>query len=116
MKVSTNTEDPEDAQDHRGASPCKPQPELSHIQKSTTCQLQALAKRLGIWVRFKNQLKKCPRRILAVLIRDPNKCVLCGDCVRICSEVQTVGAIDFAREHRRSSLPSFGKSSTRLSA
>ena len=30
------------------------------------------------------------------LIRDPNKCVLCGDCVRVCSEIQGIGAIDFA--------------------
>jgi NADH-quinone oxidoreductase subunit G len=30
------------------------------------------------------------------LTRDPNKCVLCGDCVRVCSEVQGIGAIDFA--------------------
>ena len=44
------------------------------------------------------------------VIRDPNKCVLCGDCVRMCSEVQNVGAIDFA--HRGSKMivsPAFGK-------
>jgi NADH-quinone oxidoreductase subunit G/NADP-reducing hydrogenase subunit HndD len=29
--------------------------------------------------------------------RDPAKCILCGRCVRICSEVQKVGAIDFIR-------------------
>jgi len=27
--------------------------------------------------------------------RDPNKCVLCGNCVRICQEVQGVGALGF---------------------
>ena len=54
-------------------------------QKSTTCQLQALAKRLGITkVRFKNQLKEMPAdESSPSIIRDPNKCVLCGDCVRI---------------------------------
>ncbi|MBT7170194.1 MAG: 4Fe-4S binding protein, partial [Phycisphaerales bacterium] len=44
------------------------------------------------------------------LVRDPNKCILCGDCVRMCHEVQSVGAIDFA--HRGSDvsvLPAFGK-------
>jgi NADH-quinone oxidoreductase subunit G len=30
------------------------------------------------------------------IIRDPNKCIHCGDCVRMCSEKQNVGAIDFA--------------------
>ncbi len=81
-------------------------------QKSTTCQLQALAKRLGIThVRFKNQLKEMPAdESSPSIVRDPNKCVLCGDCVRICSEVQTVGAIDFAyRGAQTVVIPSFGK-------
>ncbi len=30
------------------------------------------------------------------LVRDPNKCILCGDCVRMCDEIQGIGAIDFA--------------------
>ena len=30
------------------------------------------------------------------IFRDPTKCILCGDCVRMCNEVQNVGAIDFA--------------------
>ncbi|WP_366921565.1 FAD-dependent oxidoreductase [Metallumcola ferriviriculae] len=29
------------------------------------------------------------------IIRDPNKCILCGNCVRICEEVQEVGALGF---------------------
>ena len=43
-------------------------------------------------------------------MRDPSKCILCGDCVRVCNEVQHVGAIDFAE--RGSSMvvtPAFGK-------
>ena len=28
-------------------------------------------------------------------VRDQNKCVLCGDCVRACHEIQSIGAIDF---------------------
>jgi NADH-quinone oxidoreductase subunit G len=28
--------------------------------------------------------------------RDAGKCILCGDCVRMCNEIQNVGAIDFA--------------------
>jgi NADPH-dependent glutamate synthase beta subunit-like oxidoreductase len=30
-----------------------------------------------------------------LFIRDPNKCILCGRCVRICQEVRGVGAIGF---------------------
>ncbi len=28
--------------------------------------------------------------------RDPAKCILCGRCVRVCNEIQKIGAIDFA--------------------
>jgi NADH-quinone oxidoreductase subunit G len=42
--------------------------------------------------------------------RDPNKCVLCGDCVRVCSEIQSVGALDFAfRGADARVLPCFNK-------
>ncbi len=62
-------------------------------------------------VRFKNQLREMPTdESSPSLVRDPNKCVLCGDCVRICSEVQSVGAIDFAyRGAQTVVIPSFGK-------
>jgi predicted molibdopterin-dependent oxidoreductase YjgC len=30
-----------------------------------------------------------------VMIRDQNKCILCGKCVRVCSEVQVTSTIDF---------------------
>ena len=30
-----------------------------------------------------------------VMIRDQNKCILCGKCVRVCQDVQVTGAIDF---------------------
>lgn len=81
-------------------------------QKSTTCQLQSLAKRLGVSkVRFKKHDRDAPvDRSSLSIIRDPNKCVLCGDCVRMCSEVQSIGAIDFAyRGSQTMVVPSFGK-------
>jgi NADH-quinone oxidoreductase subunit G len=80
--------------------------------KSTTCQLQSLAKRLGIKeVRFKSRSPEVPvDESSTSLVRDPNKCVLCGDCVRICHEVQGVGAIDFAfRGSKACVQPAFGK-------
>jgi NADH-quinone oxidoreductase subunit G len=80
--------------------------------KSTTCQLQSLAKRLGIKeVRFKARSAKVPLdESTPSLSRDPNKCVLCGDCVRVCHEVQGVGAIDFAfRGVRTAVMPAYGK-------
>lgn len=80
--------------------------------KSAACQLQNLARRLGITeVRFKKKHTPLPiDRSTYSLERDPNKCVLCGDCVRICSEIQSVGAIDFAHRGTQSMvLPRFGK-------
>lgn len=80
--------------------------------KSTTCQLQSLAKRLGIKeVRFKARSPEVPKDESTLsLSRDPNKCVLCGDCVRMCHEVQGIGAIDFAhRGVKATVMPAYGK-------
>lgn len=66
--------------------------------KSSNCKLQELALKLGVdEVRFKQITddKELDKSSLAI-IRDPNKCILCGDCVRACNEIQGIGAIDFA--------------------
>jgi formate dehydrogenase alpha subunit len=31
----------------------------------------------------------------AVIYRDPEKCILCGKCVRLCADLQAVGAVDY---------------------
>ncbi len=80
--------------------------------RSANCQLQSLAQRLGIRkVRFKPVHAPEPLdESSPSLVRDPNKCVLCGDCVRVCAEIQGIGAIDFAhRGHDVSVKPAFGK-------
>lgn len=80
--------------------------------KSAACQLQSLARRLGVEkVRFKPAQKHHPvDRSSPSLVRDPNKCILCGDCVRACQEIQGIGAIDFAyRGAGVQVLPAFGK-------
>ena len=80
--------------------------------KSAACQLQSLARRLGVeTVRFKAAGQKAEiDRSSPSLVRDPNKCVLCGDCVRMCAEVQGIGAIDFAHRGSKSCVaPAFGK-------
>lgn len=80
--------------------------------KNTKCQLQNLARKLGITeIRFEKNSKKDPiDNSSYAIVRDPNKCVLCGDCVRVCSEIQGVGVIDFAYRGKSAIvLPSFGK-------
>lgn len=85
--------------------------ECTSCVRSGSCQLQDIARRLGITkIRYRSIYEPKPVDISSTsLIRDPNKCVLCGDCVRYCDEIQSVGAIDFAyRGHEASVLPAFG--------
>jgi NADP-reducing hydrogenase subunit HndD len=67
--------------------------------RSGDCKLQELAHDLGIRQRrftgAKNQYQ--PDTSSPAIIRDPDKCILCGKCVRVCEEVQGVGAIDFIK-------------------
>lgn len=66
--------------------------------KNGKCKLQELAARFDVHrVRFPNPKHKPDIDDSSLSItRDANKCILCGDCVRVCNEVQNVGAIDFA--------------------
>ncbi|MDO4571100.1 MAG: NADH-dependent [FeFe] hydrogenase, group A6 [Planctomycetia bacterium] len=65
--------------------------------RSSSCELQNLARRLGVEeIRYKKRTNMEPvDKSSPSLERDPNKCVLCGDCVRVCKELQGIGAIDF---------------------
>ena len=67
-------------------------------EKSGKCSLQEMAVQFGIKnVRFENVKDKSERdESSPSIIRDASKCILCGDCVRECNEIQRVGAIDFA--------------------
>ncbi|MGN1377867.1 MAG: [FeFe] hydrogenase, group A [Dorea sp.] len=66
--------------------------------KSGECHLQELAHRMGVHnIRFENTREPQPIDMSSpAIVRDPNKCILCGDCVRMCDNVQAVNAIDFA--------------------
>lgn len=77
------------------ASHCR---DCTVCEKNGNCRLQMLASRFRLTeVRFPNTH---PERMIddssTAIVRDPSKCILCGDCVRMCNEVQHVGAIDFA--------------------
>lgn len=66
--------------------------------KNGSCALQKLARQLGVsYIRFDNYKEKKPLDMSSpCIVRDPNKCILCGDCVRTCDEVQGLGILDFA--------------------
>ncbi len=67
-------------------------------EKNNRCKLQDLAMRFKIeGVRFPNTAKTDGvDKSSPCIVKDNSKCILCGDCVRMCNEVQNVGAIDFA--------------------
>ena len=80
--------------------------------KSGNCRLQALAQRFGVSrVRFPDTRERYEQDNSSLAIfRDPNKCILCGDCVRVCEELQGQGILNYA--HRGSELqvmPAFDK-------
>ncbi len=86
--------------------------ECPSCARSNNCNLQDIARRLGVSeIRYKQTEKTLPIDDSSdSIVRDPNKCVLCGDCVRVCSEVQSVGAIDFAfRGAKARVAPAFDK-------
>ena len=90
----------------------------SHCRDCTTCRengnctLQKLAQQLGVNnVRFPNNKEKQPVDLSSnCIVVDPNKCILCGDCVRTCEELQGVGVLNFAfRGSNMRVMPAFNK-------
>lgn len=90
----------------------------SHCRDCTTCgkngvcTLQKLSRQLGVTdIRFENNKKQLPKDMTSeCIIRDPNKCILCGDCVRTCDEIQGLGVLDFAfRGSKMQVTPAFNK-------
>jgi NADH-quinone oxidoreductase subunit G/NADP-reducing hydrogenase subunit HndD len=68
-----------------------------YCSRSSNCDLQGLARDLGVARREYHgfRAKKSLDVSGASLVRDPEKCILCGKCVRVCEEIQGVSAIDF---------------------
>ena len=66
-------------------------------EKNGDCELQNLAYAYGIIEnRFTGEAHNYPiEDNNPVIERDLKKCILCGRCVRVCKEIQGVGAIDF---------------------
>ncbi|MBN2091350.1 iron hydrogenase small subunit [candidate division KSB1 bacterium] len=64
--------------------------------RNGNCELRQLADELGVRNRSLVKFEKTYEidTTSPSLIRDPNKCILCGRCVRICEEIQGVAAIE----------------------
>ena len=72
-----------------------------HCLKNRSCELQKIAKHLGIKLKTK-RFRKLERNLpidesSSLFIYDPNKCVLCGKCVWVCQEKLGIGAIGFTQ-------------------
>lgn len=81
-------------------------------QESGSCTLQSLAKRYGVTeVRFQNYKEPLPLDFSSPsIVRDPNKCILCGNCVRVCSELQGLGVLGYVNRGSESTIsPAFDK-------
>jgi len=68
-------------------------------RRNGSCELQKIAEDLGIReARFGRIERGLPQdSSSSSIVRDPDKCILCGRCVQVCQEVQTVAAIDFTK-------------------
>ncbi len=68
-----------------------------YCARSGKCDLQELSQSLGIRQRLYRGKRNIKEKDMSSpsLVRDPEKCILCGRCVRVCEEIQGVGAIDF---------------------
>ena len=67
--------------------------------RNKNCELQNVAAELGLReIRFDGEKKKYPLdNNNPSLVRDNEKCILCGRCVRVCSERQDVHVYSFTR-------------------
>lgn len=80
--------------------------------KSGECKLQELAHNMGVLkVRYENYNEIRPVDYSSpAIVRDPNKCILCGNCVRVCSELQGIGVLGFANRGTEATVtPAFEK-------
>ncbi len=68
-----------------------------YCARNGNCDLAKLAADNGVRDRaYQGARSHRPKDISSPsIIRDPDKCILCGKCVRMCDEIQGVSAIDF---------------------
>ena len=91
------------------ASHCR---DCTTCEKNGECRLQELSLRFGVRrIRFEDTRPDYEMDTTSpAVVRDPNKCILCGDCIRTCDEMQGMGILNFAfRGSELQVMPAFDK-------
>ncbi|MDF2840093.1 MAG: 4Fe-4S dicluster protein [Clostridia bacterium] len=81
--------------------------------RNLSCELQKLSEEMGVGeIPYdSSNLHYQVDETSPAIVRDQNKCILCGRCVSVCKKVQGTGAIDFARRGVKTTVTtSFDKS------
>ncbi len=68
-------------------------------KRNGSCELQKLCDEMGIKeVSYEGEKRggTIDNKSFSI-IRDPNKCILCGRCVSVCKDVQGIGVLDFTK-------------------
>lgn len=77
--------------------------------RNQTCELLKLTREAGMEeTRFQPVDNDYPVDITSAgIIRDPNKCILCGRCIRVCDQIQSVSAIGFVNRGAKTRVSTF---------
>jgi bidirectional [NiFe] hydrogenase diaphorase subunit len=86
--------------------------DCAHCPASGSCELQKIAAHLKVKLktkRFRKLLRNLPVDSSSpVFTYDPNKCVLCGQCIWVCRERLGIGALGFAHRGFKRRVTTFG--------
>ncbi len=114
MKIHTNTEAVRKARKEIVELILDNHPQDCNIcQRNGICELQNLARVIGVEERaFEGKRKTYEKdKASPSITNNQEKCVLCGRCVRVCSEIQNIHAIDFTNRGINSKIsPAFDMS------
>lgn len=88
-----------------------------YCDRNLNCELQSLAEEHGVRQRriTAERIQRFVDNSSPSIMRDPEKCILCGKCVRTCEEIQGVSAIDFSGRGSQSQISTAFNASLNLS-
>ncbi len=74
-----------------------------YCERNGNCELQSLAEDLNVRKRHMRGVRKELKTDYSgfSIVRDPEKCILCSRCVRVCEEIIGVSTLDFVNRGNR---------------